>query len=108
MFKMAVDYRLLNKILEPSSYRISDIKEILKDISGKKYYVVLDLHSGFFQINLKPEDSQKLSFITEQGKFRPLRLSFGTRNSSAHFVEFIGKVLGHSDRHRVAYFIDDV
>lgn len=105
---MAVNYRLLNQILELFSYPILDIREILQDISGKKYYVVLNLHSAFFQINLRPENSQKLSFIIEHVKFWPLRFSLETHNSSVHFPELIDKILWHFDRKNVAYFIDAV
>lgn len=107
-YRMAIDYRLLNQILQTYSYPIPDIKDILYLISGKKFYTVLDLHSAFFQIMLRPEDRQKLAFITEDGKYNPLRLAFGTKNSSAYFAELIEKVLGHFDKTKVQFFMDDV
>lgn len=50
----------------------------------------------------------KFAFITEHGKFSQLRLSFGTKNSSARFAELIDKVLGHFDKDKVVYFLGDV
>lgn len=105
---MAEDCRLLNQILEPYSYHIPDKREILQDISGKKYYVVLDIHSAFFQINLRPENSQKLSFITEYDKFRLLRLFLELAVLVLIFAELIYRILRHFDTDNVAYFIDDV
>lgn len=107
-YRMAVDFRLLNEILEHYNYPLPDVKEILKSIGGKKYFTVLDLHSAFFQINVKEEDSDKLTFITEFGRFSFKRLAFGTCVSSQAFAELIDKLLGHFDKNHVAYFLDDV
>ena len=106
--RLAIDYRLLNAITEKTPYPIPHIHEILQRISGKKFYTVLDFHSAFFQINLKPEDRDKLSFITEFGRFRPLRLPFGTKLSSLVWAELMDKLLGHFDKNKLAYFVDDV
>lgn len=57
-YRMAVDYRMLNEILEGYPYPIPDIREILERFSGKKYYTILDLHSAFFKIVLRPEDTK--------------------------------------------------
>lgn len=107
-FRMAIDFRLLNEILESYPYPIPDIKEILQNISAKKYYTVLDLHSAFFQILVRPEDSYKLAFITENGRYSFLRLPFGTKLSTGVFANLINDTLGHFDKSEVSYFVDDV
>lgn len=89
---MAVDYRVLNEILQNYAYPILDIKQILRTISVKKCYTVLDLHSTFYQINLREGDTEKLAFITEHGKFSFLRLTYGTRLSTAIFSELMDKI----------------
>lgn len=65
---------------------------------------MLDLHSSFFQINLRPEDCYKLAFVTEFGKFALVALKI----SPTRFAEFMDKVLGHFLKYKVGYFIDDV
>lgn len=107
-YRLACDYRLLNAILEGYAYPIPDIRELLQKISGKKYYTVLDLHSAFFQINLQPQDREKLAFITEFGKFQPLRMNFGLKVSPTTFAELMDLVLGDFNKEEVTYFIDDV
>lgn len=107
-YRMAVDYRLLNAILEGYAYPIPDIRELLQKISGKKYFTVLDLHSAFFQINLQPQDREKLAFITEYGKFQPVRMNFGLKISPTTFAELMDLVLGDFNKEEVTYYIDDV
>ena len=107
-YRMACDYRLLNEILDPLPYPIPDIKEILQSISGKKYYTVLDFNSAFFQINLKPEDKDKLSFITEFGVYRPNRVMFGTKLSTQIFAQLIDLIFKDVDKSKIRFFIDDI
>ena len=47
----------------------------------------MDLHSAFMQINLRPQDKEKLAFITEFGKFNPTRLNYGTKINSTMFAD---------------------
>lgn len=107
-YRLAVDYRVLNEILQNYAYPIPDIKQILRTISGKKFYSVLDLHSAFYQINLREEDTEKLAFITECGKFSFLRLPFGTRLSTAVFSELMDTIFAEFDKSQIAHFIDDI
>ena len=107
-FRMTIDFRLFNAITQNITYPVPDIREILQNISGKKLYTVLDFHAAFFQIQLKSKDCDKLSFNTELGRFRPLKLSFGTKLSSLVWVELIDKILGKYDKTKLAYFTDDV
>lgn len=107
-YRMAVDYRTLNEILEGFPYPVPDVKDVLQAISGKKFYTTLDLHSAFFQIILRPEDRHKLAFVTECGKYAPCRLNFGLKLSSTKFAELMDRVLGHFPKDKVGYFIDDV
>lgn len=107
-YRMAVDYRTLNEILEGFPYPVPDAKTILQAMSGKKLYSVLDLHSAFFQINLRPQDRHKLAFVTEYGVFSPCRLNFGLKISSTRFAELMDKVLGHFPKDKVNYYLDDV
>lgn len=107
-YRMAVDYRMLNEILEGYPYPVPDIKELLQRISGKQFYTVLDLHSAFFQINLRPEDKEKLAFVTEDGKYTSTRLNFGLKVSPTVFSELMDKVLGHFNKNEVGWYIDDL
>ena len=96
-YRLAVDYRLLNEILENNPYPTPNVKEILQSISGKTYYTVMDFHTAFMQIKLKPEDRSKLAFVTEYGKCEPTRLNYGTKISSTIFAELIDKILNKFD-----------
>ncbi|CAL1266838.1 unnamed protein product [Larinioides sclopetarius] len=107
-FRMVVDYRLLNNVTESFKICLPKITDILHNISGKKWYSVLDLKSAFFQIKLKDADKQKLAFCSELGNFQPTRLPFGSKNSTSYFHLLISKCLDDLKGSHIQYFLDDV
>ncbi|GBM25793.1 Retrovirus-related Pol polyprotein from transposon 17.6 [Araneus ventricosus] len=107
-FRMVVDYRLLNSITESFKICLPKIADILHEISGKKWYSVLDLKSAFFQIKLKNSDKQKLAFCSELGNFQPTRLPFGSKNSTSYFHLLISKCLDDLKGSNIQFFLDDI
>lgn len=107
-YRLAVDFRLLNDVTEAFPIQLPLISDILHNISGQKYYVSLDLKSAFLQLNVKPEDTDKLSFSTEWGQFKFHRLPYGLKNSSSYFHLLIQKCLGHLKGKHLQYFLNDV
>ena len=60
------------------------------------------------KISLREEYTHKLAFITEYGKFQPLRLNFGTKLSSTTCAHLMDLVLNKFDKQHVCHYIDDV
>jgi len=77
-----VDYRELNKVTEFDPYPLPTIKDLLNDLSTAKYFAVLDLHSGFWQIPMHERDKGKTTMTTPFGAFQYCRMPFGLRNSA--------------------------
>ena len=53
--RMCVDYRQLNKRTIRDSYALPRIEEILDTLAGSKYFTVLDMKSGYHQVELIEE-----------------------------------------------------
>ena len=49
---MCVDYRQLNNRTIRDSYALPRIEEILDTLSGSKYFTVLDMKSGYHQVEV--------------------------------------------------------
>ena len=68
--QMCVDYRPLNAITIIDQYPLPRIEELIDQVgSTAKLFSKLDLHSGFHQIRLLPEDVHKTAFKTKYGTF---------------------------------------
>ena len=61
--RMVIDYRALNEKIVGDAYPLPNITDILDQLGGAKYFTVLDLASGFHQIEIEPGDRQKRLFL---------------------------------------------
>jgi len=107
-YRMAIDFRLLNDITEPFIIQLPLISDILHSIAGQNWYVTLDCKSAFFQLRVKEEDAEKLSFCTEFGSYKFHRVPFGLKNSSAFFHTVMNKCLSDLKGKHLQFFLDDV
>ena len=107
-YRLACDYRLLNQITELFPFKLPNINDILHRISGHKLYTVLDLKSAFFQIKLREQDQDILTFTTEFGNFAPLRLPFGCKNSSSYYSLLMQKLLEPLHNLGIEHYLDDI
>ncbi len=67
--RMCIDYRTLNRRTTPDQYTVPRIDDALDCLSGSKWFSVLDLRSGYYQIPMAEEDKEKNAFICPLGFF---------------------------------------
>lgn len=84
-WRMCVDYRLVNKKLIADRFPLPRIDDILDSLGRTKYFSVLDLYSGFWQIELTEDSRDITSFSTNDGSFRWKVLPFGLSVSPSSF-----------------------
>lgn len=65
--RLCRDYRTLNSCPVPDQYTTPRIEDALQCLTGAKWFSVLDLRSGYFQIPLDPKDREKTAFICPAG-----------------------------------------
>ncbi|GFV25756.1 retrovirus-related Pol polyprotein from transposon 412, partial [Trichonephila clavipes] len=57
--RFCVDYRKLNDVTKKDSYPLPRIDDTLDTLSGHKWFWTLDLKSGYWQVEIHPEDREK-------------------------------------------------
>jgi len=64
------------------------ISELVSQLYGAWYFTKLDVHWGFNNVHIKPEDEWKVAFYTNHGLFKPLVMFFDilifTRTKEEH------------------------
>ncbi|GBM79924.1 Transposon Ty3-I Gag-Pol polyprotein [Araneus ventricosus] len=65
--RFCVDYRKLNEITIKDSYPLLRIDDTLDALNGSQWFSTLDLKSGYWQVEIQPEDKEKTPFTTGQG-----------------------------------------
>ena len=107
-WRMVIDYRLLNEKTVGDAYPLPNITDILDQLGGAKYFTVLDLASGFHQIEVEPKDRHKTAFSTPFGHFEFVRMPFGLKNAPASFQRVMDRVLSGLQGVELFVYMDDI
>jgi hypothetical protein len=103
-----VDYRPLNAITIKNKYPLPRIDILFDQLAGARVFSKVDLHSGYHQIKIRPEDVPKTAFSTRYGLYEYLVISFGLTNAHAHFMNLMNSVFMPELNKFVMVFIDDI
>jgi hypothetical protein len=106
--RLCIDYRKLNKITKRDVYPLPRIDEILDTLKGAKWFSTLDLASGYWQVEMKPEDREKTAFITKYGLFEFNVMPFGLTNASATFQRVMDKIFADLKNKFILVYLDDI
>lgn len=107
-YRIVVDYRKLNEKTPADRYPIPEISEILDRLGKAQYFSVLDLASGFHQIEIDPKDVPKTAFNIDHGKYEFVRMPFGLKNAPATFQRLMDSVLRRHLGIRCFVYMDDI
>jgi len=106
--RFCVDYRQLNKVTKADAYPLPLIDEIFDALHGTKYFTTLDATSGYWQVEIVPEDQEKTAFVTRGGIFKFLVMPFGLSNAPATYQRVMNFALKDLLWKNVLDFIDDI
>jgi hypothetical protein len=80
-----MDFRDLNKPFRKDNFPTPFIDYILDECVGKKVFYFMDGFLGYNQIQIKPEDQHKTTFICPWGNFAYWKMPFDLKNIGATF-----------------------
>jgi hypothetical protein len=83
---MCIEYIDLNKITLKNLYPLPMIDNLLDQLQHVKYFTKLDIKSIYHQVRVKDEDTWKIAFMTMQGLYEWLVMSFGLCNAPTTFM----------------------
>ena len=61
--RFCVDYWKLNAVTKKDQYSLHQIDEMPDSLAEAKYFSILDLTSGYWQVKVHPEDKEKTAFM---------------------------------------------
>jgi hypothetical protein len=61
-YRLCIDYRALNAVTKPDVYPIPNIVDTLDSLGNSKVFSVLDMASGYHQIEMEPQSREKTAF----------------------------------------------
>ncbi|XP_024658169.2 retrovirus-related Pol polyprotein from transposon opus [Maylandia zebra] len=106
--RLCVDYRKLNNQTIKDAYALPNIEEAFTALSGSKWFSVMDLKSGYYQVEVEEEDKHKTAFVTPMGFWEFNRMPQGVTNAPSTFQRVMEKCMGSMNLKEVLVFLDDL
>jgi len=110
--RLCVDFRQLNKRTVKDAYALPRIEDLLEGLGGNKYYTVLDMKSGYHQVELEDQHKAYTAFtVGPLGFYEFTRLPFGLSNAPATYQRLMESCLDdlvYGEEKVCHIYLDDV
>ncbi|RXN31227.1 Retrovirus-related Pol polyprotein from transposon 412 [Labeo rohita] len=106
--RLCIDFRKLNSQTIKDAYALPNLEEVFSVLTGSKWFSVLDLKSGYYQIEMEEKDKHKTAFVCPQGFWEFNRMPQGITNAPSTFQRLMERCMGDLNRKEVLVFIDDL
>ncbi|CAC5392664.1 Retrovirus-related Pol polyprotein from transposon 297 [Mytilus coruscus] len=109
-YRFCVDFRKLNVQTKSSYFPIPRLENVFDTLGEVQPQILscLDLHSGFWQVEMDDETRHKSAFITRNGVYEFLRMPFGLKNAPISFQQLMSNVLRGLNWQFVLVYVEDI
>lgn len=106
--RLCIDYRKLNLQTIKDAYALPKLEDTFSALSGSQWFSVLDLKSGYYQIEVEETDKPKTAFVCPLGFFEFNRMPQGVTNAPSTFQRLMERCMGDMHLKEVLAFLDDL
>ena len=107
--RMCIDYRRLNERTIKDAHALPRIEEILEALAGNKYFTVVDMKSGYFNVELEEDHKERTAFtLGPLGFYEYNKMPFGLANSPATYQRLMETILMDLNLKICFVYLDDV
>ena len=106
--RLCIDYRRLNFQTIKDADNLPKLEDTFSALNGAQSFSVLDLKSGYYQINVEEADKPKTAFVCPLGFWEFNRMPQGVTNALSTFQRLMEKCMGDMHLKDLLVFLDDL
>jgi hypothetical protein len=106
--RLCIDFEKLNKVTIKNKYPIPRIDYLFGQLKDARIFSKIDLKSGYHQVRIKDEDTNKTAFRTRYGHYEFTVVPFGLSNALAIFMCLMNGVFREYLDKFVIVFLDEI
>src|SRR3954464_14488235 len=91
-----------------NKYRMPMIYDLFDQLKGVKYFSKIDLRTGYHQLRVREQDTEKTAFRTRYGLYEFTVMPFGLTNAPAVFMDMMNWIFRTYLDKFVVVFFDDI
>jgi len=86
----------------------ASVEDVLNQLGHSKWFLALDLQSGFLQISMVPKDVKKIAMITKSSLCEWNVMPFRLKNTTSTFSRTMVDIFKEWTNQFMKVFVDDV
>lgn len=107
-WRLVVDYRKLNNVIQDDKFPLPNITDILESLSGAVYFTHLDLSQSYYQVPLNPQARKLTAFTTDTGQYQMKRMPMGLKTSPSSFSRIMTIAMSGLTYEKCFIYLDDL
>lgn len=107
--RLCTDFRQLNNRTVKDSYALPRIDDILDCLAGSNFFTVLDMKSGYYQVEIEEHHKERTAFsVGPLGFWENNRLAMGLCNAPATYQRLMEDIFSDYNMKICLIFLDDL
>ena len=107
--QFCIDFWRLNARTKKDSYPLPHMQETMESMVGARFFSMMDLKSGFWQVKMAEKFRQYTAFtVRSMGIFKFLQMPYGLCKALATFQQLMQNCLGELNITYALIYLDDV
>ena len=107
-WRLVMNFKKANAATEVTHWPLPTMEEVQQHLVGAKYFIILDLKNGYWQIRLHADSQELLSLCTHKTVLSPTRILQGCTDAVTYFTYLMMLVFEKKIHNGILPWLDDL